>query len=55
MKKEYINPEMEIVDIKMNQQLLSGSPVGFSGGGSGNIVPQDDDADGEGLAPEFTF
>ena len=26
MKKEYMNPEMEIVDIKMNQQLLAGSP-----------------------------
>ena len=25
MKKEYINPEMDIVDIKMNQQLLAGS------------------------------
>ena len=32
MKKEYINPEMETMDLKINQQLLAGSnpPVGGS-------------------------
>ena len=27
MKKTYINPEMEIVRMKMNQHLLDGSPA----------------------------
>ena len=39
MKKTYINPEMEIIKISMNQQMLAGSGVesgstlgdGFSG------------------------
>ena len=29
MKKEYINPEMEVVVLNMNQQLLAGSEMGF--------------------------
>lgn len=28
MKKEYMKPDMEVVDIKMNQQLLAGSGLG---------------------------
>ena len=28
MKKEYINPEMEVVVLNVNQQLLDGSPQG---------------------------
>ena len=26
MKKEYINPEMEVVNIQIRQQMLAGSP-----------------------------
>ena len=29
MKKEYINPDMEVVVLNMNQQLLAGSEMGF--------------------------
>ena len=36
MKKTYINPTMEVVNIKTNTQLLAGSPVGW---GSGNVDP----------------
>ena len=45
MKKEYINPEMEVVIIKMNQQLLAGSPDGD---------PKDENPDEYG-APPFIF
>ena len=27
MKKEYMNPEMEVVELKMNQMLMAGSPT----------------------------
>ena len=48
MKKTYIHPEMEIVEIK-GQVLLAGSPVGA------NVY--DDPADGGGtvLAPETHY
>lgn len=43
MKKKYINPTIEIIDIKMNQTLLAGSlPMG-----SGDVDPANADA------PEF--
>lgn len=44
MKKKYMNPEMEVVDIKMNQQLLAGSDKDVH-----NESPD------EWGAPEFTF
>ncbi len=28
MKKEYVNPEMQVVVLNVNQQLLNGSPQG---------------------------
>ena len=31
MKKQYINPTIEIVDIKMDQHLLAGSVPGLGG------------------------
>ena len=34
MKKEYVAPQMEVVAIKTNQQLLAGSVPGYGGGGS---------------------
>ena len=34
MKKEYINPQMEVVEIKINQQLLTQSDPGYGGGGN---------------------
>ena len=46
MKKTYINPEMEIVEIKMQQQMLAGSdPVLGEEYNSGT--------DGEPLGHEF--
>ena len=44
MKKEYIQPVMEVVDLKTDQYLLTVSDPGYGGGSS---------ADPE--APEFEF
>lgn len=44
MKKEYIQPVMEVVDLKTDQYLLTVSDPGYGGGNS---------ADPE--APEFEF
>lgn len=49
MKKTYINPEMEIVEIKMQQQMLAGS-VGINPGAS-PIDPSY--ADGREFGDEF--
>ena len=38
MKKQYIKPSMEVVEIKINQQLLTVSDPGYGGGG--NADPQ---------------
>lgn len=41
MKKIYFNPKMEVVDLKINQQLLAGStdaPVGGGSQGNGNAL-----------------
>ena len=48
MKKTYFSPEMEIVDINTNQQLLAGS----------TNAPVDDDNtqdNGDALSPMFYF
>ena len=37
MKKEYMKPSMEAIEIKMGQQLLAGSEVSGIGGDSGLI------------------
>ena len=42
MKKTYINPELEAIDLKIKQQLLAGS----LGKGEGNINPGDIGAPG---------
>ena len=36
MKKEYMKPQMEVMEIMVNQQLLAGSDPGYGGGGSGD-------------------
>lgn len=46
MKKTYSNPEMEVVMLNMNQQLLAGSEVGM---GTGTKDPS------LGEAPGFDF
>ena len=47
MKKQYINPTIEIIDIKMDQHLLAGSTPSLGGNysGTGSDV----------LAPEYDF
>ena len=41
MKKTYMNPEMEVVVIKAEQQLLAGSPgLGGEYGGGGILAPE---------------
>ena len=45
MKKKYINPTIEIIDIKANQQLLTGSLPWVSG----DVDPSSADA------PDFYF
>ena len=48
MKKEYINPELEVVDLKMNCTLMAGSPT----------APLDDtngQSNENALAPVFVF
>ena len=49
MRKEYINPELSVIDIKLNGVLLSGSTTVPTGGsGSAN----DAEAPGMGYVPE---
>ncbi len=31
MKKTYINPEMEVIEVKADQTLLAGSPIPIGG------------------------
>ena len=43
MKKTYINPTIEVIDIKMNQTLLAGSaslPVGDPGSANNAEAPE---------------
>ena len=49
MKKEYIYPEIEVVELKAQHQLLAGSP--YSGDPT-NPTPGDA---GGAAAPEFDF
>ena len=43
MKKTYLKPEMEIVEINVNQQILAGSDPGLGGNYNGGTI----------LSPEF--
>ncbi len=43
MKKTYSNPELEVVMLNMNQQLLAGSTLGTD---SSPVDPNDSDAPG---------
>ena len=48
MKKEYMKPSMEAIEIKMGQQLLAGSEVSSIGGDSGLIPGGGGDGTGSG-------
>ena len=50
MKKQYINPTTEIIDIKINQQLLAGSDISLSN--DGDDIINDNSLQ---LAPDFVF
>ena len=50
MKKEYMKPEMEIVDIKMTTGILAGSGVG-----DGDSVGDDYNPEDPSYAPELWF
>ena len=54
MKKTYINPAMDVVELNMVQQLLAGSAARFDdlGGGEVNLVDDDPD-DGAALGREL--
>ena len=46
MKKTYINPELAVVKMKMNQHLLDGSPNGAHDEvGSGSILGREEEYD----------
>ena len=45
MKKIYMSPEMEVIEVNMNQQILAGSTIHMGDEGSAN------DAE----APQFYF
>ena len=45
MKKKYINPELEVVKIASQTQMMAGSPASFNNSGSGTINLTDDDPD----------
>ena len=45
MKKIYMSPEMEVIEVNMNQQILAGSTIPMGDEGSAN------DAE----APQFYF
>ena len=47
MKKIYMSPEMEVIEINMNQQILAGSvqTTGLDAFYWGEISNSDDDAD----------
>ena len=45
MKKTYINPQIQVVVMKMNQQMLAGSPTGVN----------DTTGNGTQLSREFDF
>ena len=51
MKKEYINPVMEVVMLQSNNAILAGSDQWTETGGSGKT--NESNATGPGLAGEF--
>jgi len=55
MKKTYINPNMEIVEVKIQQQMLAGSLDPGSGSGSVSDAPAPVDVDAEGHFDEFDW
>ena len=50
MKKEYMEPQMEAIEIKMGQQMLAGS-VPTSAAGNGDLDPVIGPGSGNGRAP----
>ena len=56
MKKTYIVPTMDVVEINFTSQLLAGSPAAFDNSGSGEIHLTDENPDpGEILSPGMGF
>ena len=45
MKKTYITPELEVVKIASQTQMMAGSPASFNNSGSGTINLTDEDPD----------
>ena len=45
MKKTYMSPEMDVIELKNQQQLLAGSTVGLGDPGNANLAE----------SPEFYF
>ena len=53
MKKTYINPVMDVVEVNINNQLLAGSAAHFDNAGGGEINLVDDTPDaGDALSRE---
>ena len=55
MKKTYINPEMEIIKIQSQQQMLAGSLNPGSGSGSVSDTPAPGDVPAEAPFDEFDW
>ena len=53
MKKTYMTPAMETIEVKTTGMLATSGGVEFNGGGGGSVTPQDGNATGDGLAPIF--
>jgi hypothetical protein len=45
MKKTYITPELEVVKIASQIQMMAGSPASFDNHGSGSVNLTDEDPD----------
>ena len=55
MKKTYINPTMEIVEVNMQQQMLAGSLNPGSNSGSVSETPAPGDVPAEGHYDEYDW
>ena len=54
MKKQYINPELQVVVMK-TAGMLANSPFQFNGSGGGRLNPQSGNATGDALGHGFDF
>lgn len=54
MKKVYLNPEIEVVELNMVNNLLAGSVPGAEGGdGDGGIIPGSPDPSDPGWGSDY--